>query len=93
MRMPSGVITAARSVRRSFASIPVRADAAALSVSRAMAPASRSLSKLSGTVVEPPVSCIPMILSTPPMPPRIASTSNRLSFEAKGTDSSASARL
>ncbi len=47
--------------------MPERTAAAALSVSRAVAPAWRSLSKLSGMLVDPPVPCRPRIFITPPI--------------------------
>ncbi len=71
--LPSGSCTAPRAVLSCATGTPVFFDAASLSVSRATAPASRSLSKLSGTVDEPPVTMTPMSLNKPPIAPRIAS--------------------
>ena len=70
--MPSGRITAPLAVFKSAAAMPVFLDAAAFSVSRAMAPARRNLSKLSGVELDPPVACTPITLTTAPSAPRTA---------------------
>ena len=58
-----------------------------------MAPAWRSLTKLSGTAVEPPVTCMPSMRITVPTAPRAASACQLSSVLRNGTDSSAVAVL
>jgi hypothetical protein len=71
--------------------MPVRWLAASFSVSRATAPARRSLSKLSAMAVDPPVACRPRSLIAPPATSRMVSAANPSSVERKGTASSAMA--
>ena len=78
-------------MRSSATATPVRAAAAAFSVSRATAPASRSLSWESGTVEEPPVTCRPTSFIPAPASARAASAGRLSSHDAKGTPSAASA--
>lgn len=86
-----GSTTAPLSVRRSATAMPLRRAAAAFSVSRAMAPAWRSLTKLSGTVVDPPVACIPISFMAISAPPRAVRASRLSSLDRNGTASSPNA--
>ena len=71
--------------------MPVCSEAAFFSVSRATAPASRSLTKLSGIEVEPPVPWSAISLVTPRTKLRIDSATMPSSVDLNGTPSSAKA--
>ena len=91
--MPSGSSTAPPAVFSCATGTPLCWAAAAFSVSRATAPARRSLSKLSGTVLEPPVACMPTSFITAPAASRAVSAIQLWSVERKGTASLPSAVL
>ena len=69
--------------------IELRISPARRSVSRAIAPACLSLSKLSGVEEDPPVTCIPRSLSAAPITVRVVRAASPWSEDRKGAASPA----